>query len=284
MTELDEGNLAAQLRAIDLIEPRVIWHRGGRPGAASLRLTATGYSLRRSNRLLLALAVAALLALLGGSALALSSWTRPAFVHGKPITQSQQGGFSAHMGWPGHPIQVSVGEASRLAGFKVLTLDSSSSATLNLVTYVPLVVPANQPAPMSGGSVSLDYTIDGMEVQINEGLDPHPSAPLIVSQKIAPGYSDPLCTSVQTIDGGQYIFVRCPDGQTISTVFWKTLDGVDISLVPVMSPVTRPKESVAYGLSMPLVKTVIDHLRVRTTRGTHWWADSGPCVGRRQHL
>jgi hypothetical protein len=66
---------------------------------------------------------------------------------------------------------------------------------------------------------------------------------------------------VETIDGGQYIFVRCPDGQTINSVFWKTLDGIDISLVPVTSSVSRPKGSPPQLLSMPLVKIVIDNLR-----------------------
>lgn len=220
-----------------------------------------GLRFGRPHRLLLALAIAAALALLTGTALAISTWTRPAFVHGKPVTQSSQGSFSAHMGWPGHPIPVSVDEASRLAGFKVLTLGSTPGVKLNSVTYVPLVVPANQPAPMGGGSVSLDYTIDGVEVQINEGLDPNPSAPLVVNQKIPPGYGGPLCTSVETIDGGQYIFGRCPDGQTINGVMWKTLDGVDISLVPVISSAPRAKGSPPAGLPMPVVQTVIDQLR-----------------------
>src|SRR5947199_4664429 len=106
--------LAAQVRAIDLMEPQIIWRRVLRSGAPPLRLAASGFRFRRPHRLLLALAVATALALLGGSALAISTWTRPAFVHGKPVSQAQQGGFSAHMGWPGHPIQVSVDEASRL--------------------------------------------------------------------------------------------------------------------------------------------------------------------------
>lgn len=260
-TDFSEGTLAAQIRGLDLIEPRAIWRGVERSRATSVQPIAWHLRFRRHRRWALVLVGAVVLALFGGTAMAVSMWTRPAFVYGKPVTQSQQGGFSAHMGWPGHPIQVSVDEASRLAGFKVLTLASLSSATLNSVTYVPLVVPASQPPPMGSGSVSLDYIIDGVEVQINEGLDPNPSAPLVLNQKIAPAYTGPLCASVETIDGGQYIFVRCPDGQAISSVLWKTLDGVDISLVPVVSSAARPKGTAPYGLSMPLVATIIEHLR-----------------------
>ena len=259
--QVTEGTLAAQVRALDLMEPDVIWRKVQRSLDSSPQITRRRFRFRRPHGWALALAVAALIALLGGTAMAVSSLTRPAFVHGKPVTQTQQGGFAAHMGWPGHPIQVSVDEAGRLAGFKVLTLYSVPNTTLNSVTYVPLVVPASQPAPMRGGSVSLDYTIDGMEVQINESLDPNPSAPLVINQKIAPGYTGPLCASVETIDGGQYILVRCPDGTTVSSVFWKTLDGVDIALVPVTPSTPQPKSSRAVGLPMSLIRIVIDHLR-----------------------
>jgi len=259
--ELDEGTLAAQLHSLAGIEPRAVWQKVERASAVSLLTPPRRFRVVRHHRLVVALAVAAGLALLGGSAMAVSSWTRPALVHGKPVTQGQQGGFSAHMGWPGHPIQVSVDEASRLAGFKVLTLDPTSSATLNSVTYIPQVVAASQPAPMGGGSVSLDYTRDGVEVQINEGLDPNPSAPLVINQKIAPGYKGPLCTTVATIEGGQYIFMRCPDGQSIHGVMWKTLDGVDISLVPVIPSASQSKGNPPVTLSMSLVMMVIDHLR-----------------------
>ncbi|SRR6266567_1698081 len=259
--DLNEGTLAAQLRGLAEIEPRAVWQKVERASAVSLRTRRHRFRVFHHHRLVVALAVAAGLALLGGTAMAVSTWTRPAFVHGKPVTQSQQGGFAAHMGWPGHPIQVSVDEASRLTGFKVLTLDSTASATLNSVTYIPQVVAASQPAPMGGGSVSLDYTMDGVEVQINEGLDPNPSAPLVINQKIPPGYKGPLCTTVETIEGGQYIFMRCPDGQAIHGVMWKTLDGVDISLVPVIPSASGSKGNPPVMLSMSLVTMVIDHLR-----------------------
>ncbi|MHB8589923.1 MAG: hypothetical protein ACYDA0_13920 [Candidatus Dormibacteraceae bacterium] len=209
----------------------------------------------------MALVLAATLALIGGGALAVSYLTRPAEVHGKPVSGTAGGSFAAKMGWPGHPIQTSVADASRLGGFHVLTLSGLGNAQLNSITYIPKVVPADQPAPATGGSVSLDYSIDGIEVQINEGLDPNTSAPLQINQKIAPGYTGPLCTSVETIDGGQYVFMRCPDGVTISDVIWKTLDGVDVSLVKVIPTVVGPKSNPPAGLSIDLIRSVIEHLQ-----------------------
>ena len=258
-TMVSEGTLAARVRALQLLEPEGIWRKVQLSPEISGHRTPQQSRVGRRRRALIALVAATLLVLLGGTALAVTSLTRPAVVHGKPTGQSSQGGFDAHMGWPGHPVKVSVDEASRLTGFRVLTLESLPSARLNSIEYVPMVVPANQPARMGGGTVTLDYTVDGTEVQINEHLDPNPSAPFEIDQKVPPGSANPLCTTVETINGGEYIFSRCPDGQTINAVFWKTLDGVDISLAPVIT--SRPKGSPPQSLPMPLVQSVIDHLR-----------------------
>ena len=256
----DEGSLATQLRALDPLRPMGVWERAVANSARSSPLTPLRLGFWPGSRLVVALAIAVAFALVGSGALAVSYLTRPAQVHGKPMSGSS-GGFAAKMGWPGHPIHTSIAEAGRLGGFHVLTLNGLNSATLLSVTYVPKVVPASQPPPATGGSVSLEYAIDGTELQINEGLDPNPSAPLEINQKIGPGYTGPLCASVETIDGGQYVFVRCPDGVTISDVLWKTLDGVDVSIVEVTAPLVGPKSSRPTGLSTDLVRTVIEHLQ-----------------------
>ncbi|TAN34906.1 hypothetical protein EPN29_00895 [bacterium] len=257
--EFSEGTLATRIRTVRVIEPDVVWERahGMRPPVSRI----TGVHVGQRHRLAVAIVAAILVTLVGGTAIAVTTLTRPAFVFGKPVTQSSGGNFPAHMGWPGHPIITSIDEASRLSGFQVLIVEPRAGIALNSVTYVPEVVPASEPAPMTGGSVTLDYTIDGTEVQLNEFLDLHPSAPLVINQKIGPGYTGPLCSSVETIQGGQYVFVRCPDGKAIASVFWKTLDGVDISLVPVMTSPSGQKGSQSNGLSIEVIQAVISGLR-----------------------
>ena len=200
------------------------------------------------------------LVLAGGSSFAVGLLTRPAEVRGQPVSATSGGGFDAKMGWPGHPIQVSVAQGGSLAGFHLLTLQGLSSAKLDSITYVPRVVPVDRPTPVNGGSVNLAYSINGTEILINQALDADPSGPLQINQKIAPGYAGPLCTSVQTIDGGQYVFARCPDGEAINGVFWKTLAGIDVSVMRA-GPSATSKSTPPSALSMSLVLTVIEHLR-----------------------
>lgn len=257
-SELSEGTLAARIRTVRVIKPDVVWRRAdeARPSASPIGQIHPG----QHHRLVTAIIAAIIVTLVGGTAIAVTTLTRPAFVFGRPVTQPG-GNFPAHMGWPGHPIVTTVDEASRLSGFRVLTVESRAGIALNSVTYVPRVVPANEPAPMTGGSVTLDYTIDGTRAQLNEFLDPQPSAPLVIDQKVAPGYTGPLCATVETIQGGQYVFVRCPNGNAIASVFWKTLDGVDISLAPVMTSTTGQKTGQSNALTMDVIETVISRLR-----------------------
>src|SRR6266567_2828822 len=206
-----EGGLAAQLHGLDLkIPPAVIARALGwseEPKRATTRRLTSGW---RRSRITLALAIA-LSGSVGTGVLAVDHLTGPANAHGQPMSSSGGPGFDARLAPPGHSIQTTADEAGRLAGFNVVIIVGVPGAVLKTVTYVPELVPAGQPTPRTGGSVSLDYIVQGTEVLINEGLDPNPSEPLQVNQKIAPGYTGPLCISVETIEGGQYVLVRCPD-------------------------------------------------------------------------
>jgi hypothetical protein len=219
--------------------------------------------LRRS-RLLIAAALAAGLALLGGGAIATSYLTQPAHVHGKPISRSSAGGgATGRIGWPGHPLRTSAAQASRLAGFNVLTLKDLPGSRLVSVTYVPEAAVGNQPIRLTGGSVSLEYLVDGASLQVDESLDADRNASLDISEKLDSG-SSPLCDTVEDIDGGQYIVGRCPDGIHIHSVMWKTLDGILVYVgfaTPAGESPTPSKSQPAPSMTAELVEAIISHLR-----------------------
>ena len=164
------------------------------------------------------------------------------------------------MAYPGHPVKTTIEEAERLSGFHILTLPDALHATLRSITYVPPVVLDGQAGPQRGGAVRLDYLVESTGVEITEQLDPNPSAPFDYNQKVPPGSSSALCSKVETIGGNQYVVVRCPDGITINSVYWKTVEGIDIGLFAVPSTFNEtpaPRQS----LTMEVVLTVINNLR-----------------------
>ncbi len=262
MMEVDEGTLAAQVRALQPIDTTHVWARV----RASLKTESTArrrpawFVIGRQHRLLIAVIAAIALTLVGSAGIAVTMMNRPAVVHGIPITGGPPGGVPGHMAYPGHPVKTTVDEAGRLAGFRILTLARVQNATLRSVTYVPPVVLDGHPGPERGGAVTLDYLVDGTDVEIIEALDPNPSAPLDYNQKVPPGSSAALCSKVETIGGNEYVVVRCPEGTAINSVYWKTLDGVDIKLGP-MPPSAGGAPGDTPSLPMQVVLTVINNLR-----------------------
>src|SRR5487761_277624 len=57
------------------------------------------------------------------------------------------------------------------------------------------------------------------------------------------------------------LFMRCPDGVTVHGVLWKTMDGVDISLMAVAPTVAGSKSAPAAGLNTDLIRAVIQGLQ-----------------------
>lgn len=124
------------------------------------------------------------------------------------------GGAPAQSGGPFHPsaapspIQVSLKDAQRRAGFRVLTLSSYQPANLQRVVYRPSQAGHSQGPGPNQPSVELDYVVNGVPIQLLESKGSF-------NPTLAASQAQGLPMHPETINGSTYLVLRSADGSRL---------------------------------------------------------------------
>lgn len=129
----------------------------------------------------------------------------PTAVNGRPPAQS---GGPPHPSAAPSPIQVTLKEAQRRAGFRLLTLSSYQPANLQKVLYRPGQAGHPQVPGANQASVELDYVVNGVPLRITESKGN-------VNPALAASQAQGLAMQPETVNGSTYLVLRSADGSRL---------------------------------------------------------------------
>jgi hypothetical protein len=165
-------------------------------------------------------------------AVATGSLTAPIRIHFTPFTNATP---SAITGPCYKGATTTLSEAQKMVQYHVFTLDGYAPVpSLESPTGVHFPPGCGQLSQPKTHGVGITYVIDGVPIQLNEGLAPDPNGSLTINLK---WYATKVAPQILTIDGSQYALWKaqptssagCADG--VSLAAWQ-ISGTVIYLAP----------------------------------------------------